>query len=76
MKSSRDLRVLGFEFGLFLRGESSVLTLLPTSGYVAKFYRQWGNFRLNTGIYQSKTSVAGLITVELFDLFGRYVRRD
>lgn len=76
MKSASDFRVTGFEFGLFFKGESSISTLLPTSGFVAKFYRQWGNFRLSTGIYQSKTSVAGLITVELFDLFGRYVRRD
>lgn len=76
MKSEKEFRVTGLELGMFFKGESSTSTLLPTSGFVGKFYRQWGNFRFTTGIYQSKTSVAGLITVELFDLFGRYVRRD
>jgi len=53
-------------------------TLLPTSGYVLKCYKQWGNFRLNGGIYQSKSSVAGFVTIEIYDFFHRhgYVSRD
>ena len=76
MNSEKEFRVVGLELGMFFKGESSISTLLPSSGFVGKFYRQWGDFRLTTGIYQSKTSVAGLITVEIFDFFGRHVRRD
>ena len=78
IKSEKDFRVVGFELGLFFKDESSNSTLLPTSGYVFKCYKQWGNFRLNGGIYQSKSSVAGFITIEIYDFFHRhgYVSRD
>ena len=78
MKSEKELRVVGLELGMFFKEESSKSTLLPTSGYVLKCYKQWGNFRLNGGIYQSKSSVAGFVTIEIYDFFHRhgYVSRD
>jgi len=78
IKSEKDLRVVGFELGMFFKEKSSEFTLLPTSGYVFKCYKQWGNLRLNTGIYQSKNSVAGFVTIEIYDFFHRhgYVSRD
>jgi len=78
MKSEKELRVVGLELGMFFKEESSKSTLLPTSGYVLKCYKQWGNFRLNGGIYQNKSSVAGFVTIEIYDFFHRhgYVSRD
>lgn len=69
MKSEKELRVSGFEFGLFFKDASSNSTLLPTSGYAGKIYTQWGNFRFNTGIYKSKTSIAALMSIEIYDVF-------
>ncbi len=72
LKSSNDFRVAGFEFGRFFKTVNNKSTLLPTDGYVFKLYRQWGNIRINAGLYQSQigskeNGTAGLITFQIFD---------